>query len=338
MASCPETRHFEILDNSPHLNKKIFTHNFEIFMSQRSKKMIVKDNYIYHFLIRNNECEKWRCSTRSCKAYLQVVGNKSILFNKHEHENHMIKINRFKLSNSLKQKATSTRYKSESIITATTSTLAIENLANNLKTDSMKKIISRERNKSQGVSVIKFVEIPISLRKDYQGNEFFIFDSGYEDVNRFVVFSSVFKRKIIDISEVWLIDATFRTCPVNFYQLLTIQTYNFNRSFPMFYILMNNKKIISYINIFNFLKTKYNVAPKIVVTDLEIALNNAIETVYSTVKKYYCMFHYSQALYKKMLSLGLGLLYKNNTEIKSLFKIFFHYPYFQNTESTLHIK
>jgi hypothetical protein len=111
-----------------------------------------------------------------------------------------------------------------------------------IRIESLKRIITRERMKNVGLDIQKFHYIPDTLRSDHQGNKFFLYDSGYDDQNRFVIRSSEYKKKFIQKADVSIIDGTFRANPSNFFRMLIVHIYIFGKTYPAFYVLLANKK------------------------------------------------------------------------------------------------
>ena len=67
---------------------------------------------------------------------------------------------------------------------------------------------------------------------------------------------------------------------------------------PLIFILMKNKTQSKYLRIFNILKNEYNIKPKNIVIDFEMALINAFANFGNEVKISGCIFHYGQSIWK----------------------------------------
>jgi hypothetical protein len=124
-------------------------------------------------------------------------------------------------------------------------------------------------------------------------------------------------------SEVWIVDGTFSSDPVKFYQLVTIHAYILGKSFPAFYISMKNKKEKSYEEAFNYIKSNFGNIPKVIITDFEIGLYNTLSNVFTNARSFYCFFHFAQAIHRKLQEMGLGKEYKLNGEFKILIKKYY---------------
>jgi hypothetical protein len=148
--------------------------------------------------------------------------------------------------------------------------------------------ITRRINSVLGFFPIQTCDIPAQLHKDYQGNQFFRYDSGVEDPFRIVLVASEFKEKYIENSSIWLIDGTFNTAPLGVYQLLTIQGYILGKTYHLIYVLMSNKTEDAYVNVFTLIKNMFSPNPLVIITDLEKGLINASKKVFESTNSRLC--------------------------------------------------
>ena len=142
---------------------------------------------------------------------------------------------------------------------------------------------------------------------------------------KFIIFTSIFHLKFLSDSNQIFVDATFKSSPNNFYQLLNIMAYNKNNNFfmPIAFILMSNKSLTSYEKIFDeiifLLKVyKININFKNIrfLCDFEKSLLKAIRNKFNGSKINGCYFHFVKSLWKKMRNLGFTKKKSlNNTKI-----------------------
>ena len=95
------------------------------------------------------------------------------------------------------------------------------------------------------------------------------------------------------------VNATFKTVPVDFYQLLIIHCLVLDTMIPVFYVLMSGKTRLLYDAVFlkiRSLAPQFN--PETSVSDFEIALQSSIKFVFGSNFQG-CLFHYRQSLYRK---------------------------------------
>jgi hypothetical protein len=73
---------------------------------------------------------------------------------------------------------------------------------------------------------------------------------------------------------------------------------------------------------------KYKIIPKIVITDFEYSLFTSILNVFVSVDHCFCLFHYAQALYHKIVAIGYGVKYKTTLKFNMIFRKFICHPFF----------
>ena len=65
-------------------------------------------------------------------------------------------------------------------------------------------------------------DLPPAYRTTTNGDPFLVYDSGVEDEERILIFTSQDAMQFLSDSEHWCVDGTFRVCPENSFQLHTI--------------------------------------------------------------------------------------------------------------------
>lgn len=92
--------------------------------------------------------------------------------------------------------------------------------------------------------------------------------------------------------------------------------------FPLIYCLTTRKTSETYGFIFNHIKSHalslgLNPSPSRVICDFELAAINSIQVVFSSTSIGGCLFHYSQAVWKKVIAEGLKQQYRTDEGIKN---------------------
>jgi hypothetical protein len=105
------------------------------------------------------------------------------------------------------------------------------------------------------------------------------------------------------------IDGTFRCVPKPYYQCLIIMVYDHasNLYLPVFYVLTTKKNQWSYWYVLNeiIISCQTKLSPAIIHCDFEKSLINSIKEQFPDVVVAGCLFHFKQALLKKMMKLSL---------------------------------
>jgi hypothetical protein len=181
--------------------------------------------------------------------------------------------------------------------------------------------IRRERNVRIGHIPGQIRDIPDVLKVDKLENPFLRFDSTFEDTERIIIFFSSFKEKYLKRIDTFVIDGTFKSSPCGFYQVVVLHGYIFGKTFPFIYILLSNKTENSYFRAFEKCKELGSLKIKYIVTDLERALINALRRSFPEAGYHGCLFHLSQAAWKRIGYLGEVKFYKENVLYKKAIKM-----------------
>jgi hypothetical protein len=138
-------------------------------------------------------------------------------------------------------------------------------------------------------------------------------DLSSNKLERIVFFTSIFQLKLLSECEELYIDETFKLAPKNYYQILNIWGYSETKKLylPLMHILMTSKNQIAYKHVFNKIKEfitdnnlNINLTKKIITTDYEKSLRNALNEVFKPKLLKCCFFHYSKAIWKKCRDFG----------------------------------
>ena len=122
-----------------------------------------------------------------------------------------------------------------------------------------------------------------------------------QDPARLLLFASPEAVQLLQDSDHWFVDGTFKTCPDLFYQLYTIHALKQDRVLPCVYALLANKSQPTYECLFAEVKRRVAyIAASLVFPD--------------TVIKG-CFFHLCQNVYRQVQSNELQTVYGENTEI-----------------------
>lgn len=286
--------------------------DLKFLYSQRGKNIAICDGYIYNFDKASEEITRWRCQNRCCRGAIFLDGDNLIVNTvAHNHELETLKIKGLVMKEKIKIKALNSKESARYIIINETKNIPDNDLKDLQKFKTIRDRITKIRNMSYGVFNAESLDIPESLHKDLQGNVFFRFDSGVQDKSRIIIFSSEFKKKYFLQSEVLLIDGTFKIAPQGFLQVLTIQSLLFGRVFPLAYVFMCDKKESSYAKVFSKLKTLLTTLnPKYIITDFERALINSVVSEFPAAISNGCIFHFGQAIWKRIQALKQVKRYK----------------------------
>lgn len=90
---------------------------------------------------------------------------------------------------------------------------------------------------------------------------------------------------------------------------------------------MSKKTIEAYTAVFRYIEqTTFNLLPNKMITDFETALRRSINECFPQTELNGCWFHYTRAIKKKFLLLGLHPLLKSNPEAKLIYSSILSLP------------
>lgn len=158
------------------------------------------------------------------------------------------------------------------------------------------------------------IEIPEPYSITRSGDQFLQIVLGD---SKAVLFSTAHHLRALSEGHTLLVDGTFKTVPGVFKQLFTIHTLLGDRLMPRVYVLMQNKRSASYAAIFSWLCNKcaelgHPLEPEHIFSDFESGLIEAISATFSAARHHGCFFHFTQAVWRKVQSLGLVTFYAQN--------------------------
>ena len=166
-------------------------------------------------------------------------------------------------------------------------------------------------------------ELEIVLDPSQQPQSILLFDSGPEDPNRLLIFSNNVLIEIAQSATSFQMDGTFSKCPKvyndgrhNNGQLLTIAARIRGFTLPVFYCLMKQRTSAAYVEVFQAILQRVNLAPLSFMTDLELAMSRAISEIFPNCEHTLCYYHFQESLYSWICSNGLKTRYLNDVRAR----------------------
>jgi len=143
-------------------------------------------------------------------------------------------------------------------------------------------------------------------------NELFLsYDNGNNE-NRILIFTTKSNLNLLQESDNWLGDGTFKTVPSIFSQLYTIHSYKSDCVVPLVYILMTNRTKNSYIEVLRqLLILNQQLNPLSIRIDFEQPFISAFDEIFPNAVIKGCFFHFGQCVWRKIQT---NAVYKKNME------------------------
>ena len=189
--------------------------------------------------------------------------------------------------------------------------------------------------------MIKFLELPAEFKKTNDGDRFLLYDS-YEDESynldcgRILVFGTRENLRVLEKTDIWYLDGTFKVVPTIFFQLFTIlgsvtQHYKGTDrkiALPLVYALLESKAEKAYSKVIEetlLSAEEWGIRanqPSSVMTDLEMGIINAVKQHLPPESIRLCLFHLCQSVYRKIQTEGLQEQYgdKDDTSLREASK------------------
>lgn len=301
--------------------------NYQLVKNKKQNYNLICDDYVYNKENRVKKGSQWRCKNRKCQAFgiISETNDMFVITSTHNHQSNYIKAKTEIALSNIKEETRRGERSNMSIITDETKMLNAEVLSYLPKLKNINDRCTIIRKKKFGHRSLINEDIPLLFQKDLCGDQFMQYDEGVlAGKERFIIFYSKKNDYLIKNVEVVLVDGTFWSAPLDFKQLLTLNILVFGRIFPICYILLNGKTEEIYKSAFKKFVEVCKVDFKYLISDYEIGLINALKNVFPNAKNSGCSFHFTQAIWRKIQSLGLSYDYKHNIKMKKKFKQIFN--------------
>ena len=112
------------------------------------------------------------------------------------------------------------------------------------------------------------------------------------------------------------VDGTFKFCPKYFEQLYTIHGFKLGHYVPLVFALLPSKTEAVYTTLLQMVSVlcqerQLYLKPSVVHIDFEVAMHNAVLSVFPNARIDCCHFHLGQSWWRKIQKLGLSAEYKD---------------------------
>lgn len=290
----------------------------EFKLSQKGKSKLCYEGFVY---IKDKEVEDgeviyWRCERKKiCKGRAKTVGDTVHTGTQHNHAPDATRKDVIQAKNDVKIVAATTRNPTHQILAEAVATISEVAAVQLPKFNSLKRTIQRQRTSLPSPRTLAELTIPENYTLTLDNEQFLMHDSGKDDEDRFLIFSTQKNLQLLAQSKRWYSDGTFKTVPEVFFQLYTIHAEVYGTVVPLVYVLMPKKTEQMYTKMLEqLLILQPTLAPDSVLTDYEIAAINAFTAIFRNVTVSGCLYHLSQSIYKRVQSSGLQTRYANDAE------------------------
>ena len=299
-------------------------------------------------LVRSRQCGA-RAITSIPRVSAPIVVYKGPDVSTHSHAPNQEEVQAVVLTQTLKRKATENPGQPPSqILRNELPNASAAVLSQMPEREALNKIMRRARRKNlppNPRSLREMATVPGRFKKTLLGERFLIYDSRAEDAQdseddsfsddddnededgqgRVLVFGTSRNIELLCRSRTWYLDGTFKTSPTLFVQIFTIMglrqrnvTDGESVAVPLVYALLSRKTEVQYTQVLQAVKDivlEYNVPgpclPDRIMSDFELGIMNAANTVFPNAVVSCCFFHLGQSVYRRIQTEGLQRKYND---------------------------
>jgi len=172
---------------------------------------------------------------------------------------------------------------------------------------------------------------------EFEGNNFLKADLKQKS-QRHLIFATDECLSLLAKAKTWYMDGTFKVVNTPFVQLFSIHAFvngdseSVNKQVPLAFCLMSRRHTKDYRRIFKELvklldERNLHCRVENIVCDYEKATWRAARDIFPNVKVLGCFFHWSQAVLRKLRSVGLQTAYSNDSDIHNFCRLLFALPF-----------
>ena len=265
------------------------------------------------------ECEMRR-NHKQCKARLRVNGDSVVgRYNDHTHAPDIGRAEALKIRQSIKRRAVDTEETPQQVITQEMRIVSDSAAVKLPAIRNIRRCVRRYRqvagNAPANPQTRADLELPEEYTRTLAGQPFLLFDSGPVE-DRILLLSTDSLLRTFETSLDWFVDGTFKVVPSIFYQLFTIHAMTNGHVVPCVFALLPNKQQVTYVTLLRELhRLSPELSPRSIMIDFEIASRNALQDIFPDATIQGCFYHLSQAIYRKVQSIGLQQEYQTNLDL-----------------------
>ncbi|CAF4422128.1 unnamed protein product [Rotaria magnacalcarata] len=296
-------------------------------ISNKGKQLLIYENYVFKCNKATANKKYWLCGEQECSVYIHTtVANEMICIKgDHNHPSNPdqleAKLVRDKMKERIISETTSiTKIYDEEVTKANLSKGAAVVLPTVVEYRSN---MSKARRKNTPVIPLsEMFDIPELYQQTPSAKRFLLIDVCLKrSKNRVLVFASDQQLELLFESDTIFMDGTFNISPAQFKQVYLIHAHKFGQGLPVAFCLLPNKRGKTYTELFERLKDQATAMdkqfnPQRIVTDFEPSLLSVVEQEFPAATHSGCMFHFNQAIHRKIKDLGLATKYLHDEIIR----------------------
>ena len=153
--------------------------------------------------------------------------------------------------------------------------------------------------------------------------EDFLLEDLFHHGERHIIFATKQQLQLLHSAKTWFADGTFKFMKWPFMQLFSIHAFAKSEDafmqVPLAFCCMSRRQTSDYQAVFEAISRSFLTPPKLhrVILDFEAATWKALKNVFPGVELRGCSFHFTQAVYRHVQSLGLQTAYQENVSVRN---------------------
>jgi len=289
--------------------------------SAKGRDLLVdKDGYQYTQKVdkRRPQTITWRCSTRSCKGQF-AVRDATFIRGVHAHTctPQPGRVMAAQIRRDVKASACQRVFDSAGEITEATYLAHVQpGSIELLPTLPGKRNLARQANrKRQKVRPNNPDDLNFEIQQQFVAGGFLKGDVSVEN-KRHIILATDPMLALLSRARSWFIDGTFYLIRPPFTQLFSIHAFvkhgTTQKQVPLAFVVMSGRRAVDYTAVLRAILDLLPItvpAVQQVTADFEAAVWQSIRALLPNVKLSGCLFHFSQAIYRKLQELGLQVAY-----------------------------
>lgn len=171
------------------------------------------------------------------------------------------------------------------------------------------------------------------IQEEVNPADFFLADV-HVNGRRHILYATNHQLRLLKKAKNWFVDATFKVVRKPFCQLFTIHAFITSdgtnmKQVPLLFVIMSGKRTCDYRSVYQWLKESIaDLAVKSITSDFECAMWLAATKVFGNdLQLHGCLFHWQQAVFRKIQEYGLVPAYMKKRKTYNFIKEIMALPY-----------
>ena len=285
--------------------------------------------YVFDKFTLDRQKKMWRCERKNygCKARLHTnpeTAEVICLRGAHIHPTNVARVEATRAITSIKRRADSSQEGTAQVINHGLESISVAVQGQMPNLNALKKVVRRKRVQADvappnPVSLTELIIPQGSVYRQYESQpgsiENFLLGELDPSEDNVMIFGRERNLTMLERSQRWYIDGTFRIAPPMFAQVFVVLCEELEGVHPVAYGLLPNKRRLTYDRFFQLLHSVCpNASPVSVSCDYEINAFRSVSEIYPNAEMHGCFFHFVKNFKKCLGNNDLSRRYNNDAD------------------------